>query len=102
MIYSGRKVVAVAGTPVTLTSTRTPAGWVTVQAWSGNTGAIYIGGSTAAKDDGTNKAYTGHQLLPGDFLNLREMGGPSYLDLQYVYMDADNAADGCCFNYGRR
>jgi len=74
-----------------------------VAAWDGNTGAIYVGDITTAYDASANgKSYTGHKLVPGDFVNLREIGGTTYLDLQNIYIDADNNGDGCCFNRGVR
>lgn len=102
--HTGRQSVTTPGTRVALTpAVRTPASWTTIQAWDGNTGAIYVGDRTVAYDASANgKSYTGHKLVPGDFKNLREIGGTTYLDLQNVYIDADNAADGCCFDYGAR
>jgi hypothetical protein len=102
-MHTGIKSVTTAGTRVALASARTPASWCTVQALDGNTGPIYVGDSAVAYDASANgKSYTGHKLVPGDFVNLREIGGTTYLDLHNVYIDADNAADGCCFNYGVR
>jgi hypothetical protein len=102
-LHTGRQSVTTPGTKVSLTSARTAASYVTVQAWDGNAGPIYVGDSTVQYDVSANgKSYTGHKLVPGDFANLREIGGTTYLDLKNVYIDADNAADGCCFNYGVR
>lgn len=109
MLYTLTKTVAAPGTPVALASTRTMASWVTVQAFSGNQKPIYVGGIDENKatnvsydSGGTGLTYKGHMLLPGDFMNLREMGGSTYLDLNRIYMDADAANDGCTVNYGRR
>ena len=102
-MHTGRQSVTTPGTKVALTSTRTPASWCTVQAWDGNTGPVYVADSSVAYDASANgKSYTGQKLVPGDFVNLREIGGTTYLDLKNVFIDADTAADGVCFNYGVR
>lgn len=106
MIRTGRKAVAAAGTPVTLLastvdhSIRT-AGWVTVCADKDNTGIVYVGGSNTCNASAPG-GYIGHPLLKGEFLNIREMGGPSYLDLALIYIDADTNNDAVTFNYGQR
>ena len=112
MLYTITKAVTTHGTPVPLATSRIPASWATVQAFSGNTGAVYVGGIDpttklpAVRNDADNGndglSYKGHKLAPGDFANLREMGGVTYLDLQYIYMDADNSLDGLICNFGRR
>jgi hypothetical protein len=101
MIYSGRKAVTTAGVKVALADTRTMAGWVTVCADKDNVGIVYVGGSNVANASAPG-GYMGHPLLQGEFLNLREMGGPSYLDLRYIYIDVDTSDDAVTFNYGRR
>lgn len=106
MIRSGRKAVAAAGTPVTLLATTVDhairmAGWVTVCADIGNTGVVYVGGEDVQNASGVG-GYIGHPLAAGEFVNLREMGGPSYIDLATVYVDADTSADAVTFNYGIR
>ena len=112
MLYTGTATVAAHGTPVALAAVRTPASWVTVHARANNAGPVYVGGVTdvaaplntdAVKNAVDNaNAYVGHRLIPGDFVNLREMGGATYLDLRYIYVDADNDGDVVTFNYGRR
>ena len=113
MIYSGRKQVAAAGTPEPLVATRTMASWLTVVALRDNDGIVYVGGV-----DETNKAcavvkgsttMVGHPLIKpnaatdaSDFCNFPEVGGPAYIDLSKIYVDADNNGDGVAFNYGRR
>jgi len=101
MIYSGRKAVTAAGTPVPLTSTRTAAAWVTVCADTGNSGVVYVGGTNVQNAAGSG-GYIGHPLSAGEFVNLREMGGPSYIDLKYIYVDADTTNDAVTYNYGVR
>lgn len=102
-MHTGNKTVATPGTRVALAASHVAASWITVQAFLSNTGPIYVGDSTVSYDSLANgKSYVGHILLPGDFCNLREMGGPTAYDLQNIYIDADNALDGCNFNYGRR
>jgi hypothetical protein len=62
-----------------------------------------VGDATVHYDASTDgKSYTGHKLVPGDSIPLSEIGGSSYLDLHEVYLDADTAADGVNFTYGRR
>lgn len=102
MIHSGRATVTTAGTRVALASVRTPAAWVTVVADKDNTGYIYLGDITVQNNQGSTKQYIGHPLNKGDFANLRELGGPSYIDLKYVYIDADTSGDAVTFNYGVR
>jgi hypothetical protein len=41
-------------------------------------------------------------MSEGEFVNIREMGGPSYIDLSLVYVDADTSNDAVTFNYGIR
>ena len=102
-LHTLKKSVAAPGTRVALAATRTPASNAIAQSFDGNTGPVYIGDSTVAYDSGSDgKSYTGHKLVPGDSVPLSEIGGGSYLDLQSVYIDADNAADGVCITYGRR
>jgi hypothetical protein len=89
------------------------ASWLTCIALRDNTGIVYVGGV-----DETNHAcavvpgaatHVGHPLVQpalatdgADFCNFREIGGPPYIDLNLIYIDADNDGDGVAFNYGRR
>jgi hypothetical protein len=109
MLYSIRKSVTTHGTPEAFTSDRVIASWCTAIADINNSGPVYIGGldpdtkSCGVKNqvDNTN-LYVGHLLLPGDFMNIREMGGVTYLDLRQVFIDADNSGDSCLLNFGKR
>jgi hypothetical protein len=102
-LHTLKKSVATPGTRVALAATRTPASNAIAQSLDGNTGPVYVGDSTVAYDASANgKSYTGHKLVPGDSVPLSELGGGSYLDLQNVFIDADNADDGVCVTYGRR
>jgi hypothetical protein len=113
MLYSLRKSVSATATPEALATSRTIAGWVTIQASVDNSAPIYAGGiadttpptptTPAVKNSVDNVGlYVGHRLAPGDFCNFREMGGPAYLDLQYIYIAVDSAGDSVVVNYGRR
>lgn len=108
MLYTGRKVIALAITPEPLKSSRTPASWLTIQANITNQGPVYVGGLDETKVVAVRNSvdnaglYIGHRLIPGDFCNEREIGGPTYLDLQYVYVAVDTDGDWVTFNYGRR
>ncbi|NIR31662.1 MAG: hypothetical protein GWN84_20590 [Gammaproteobacteria bacterium] len=79
---NGEKLVATAGTAVTLVgaSTIVKSG-VRIKARKGNTGTVYIGDSNV---DSTN----GYPLEPGEseFVEIE--------DLQSIYIDADNNSDG--------
>lgn len=105
-VRSGRKAVTTAGTPVTLLASTVDhairmAGWVTVCADKDNTGVVYVGDSTTQNASGAG-GYIGHPLAKGEFVNLREMGGPAYIDMAQVYVDADTSLDAVTFNYGQR
>jgi hypothetical protein len=105
-VRSGRKAVATAGIPVTLLATTVDhavrmAGWVTVCADLDNTGVVYVGGTEVQNASGAG-GYIGHPLAKGEFVNLREMGGPAYIDMATIFVDADTSADEVTFNYGQR
>lgn len=102
MIYSGRATVAAAGTRVALATDRTMCGWLTVHANAANSGYVYLGDATTAYNAGGTKQYIGHPIAKGDWVSFRELGGPAYIDLSMVYVDADNNGDKITFNYGRR
>jgi hypothetical protein len=102
-LHTGRASVVTPGTKVPFAATRTPANNGYIQAWDGNTGPVYVGDSTVAYDSSANgKSYVGHKLVPGDSIPLSEIGGSCYLDMQNVFIDADNAADGANYTIGRR
>ena len=96
MIYDGNKTVAAAGTAEALMSSRTPASWVTVQALLTNTSSVYVGASTVDSGRGIE--------LPSalDSWSIPELGGPTYLDLSTIYVDAAVNGEGVKFIYGRR
>lgn len=118
MLYTFRKTSTTPGTPVALRSSRTPASWCTVQAINNNTKPVYIGGvnpdtkAVAVQNaSGGAGTYVGHRLIvlgvAGDtvdstFLNLRELGGATYLDLSKVYLDVDSSGDGVEVTFGVR
>lgn len=110
MLHSGRATVLVAGTKVPLSSSSEPemASWITVVGDVSNTGTVYIGDSTVKNAAAGVKTYIGHPLvIPAagaqpNFLNIREIGGPTIYDLRYIYLDADTGGDSVTFNYGRR
>lgn len=110
MLHSGRATVVAAGTKVPLSSSSTPemASWITVVGDLSNTGTVYVGDSTVKNAAGGAKTYIGHPLVKPaagaqpNFLNIREIGGPTIYDLRYIYIDADTSGDTVTFNYGRR
>jgi len=107
MIYSARKSVTTHGVPVPLLASTVDhidrmAGWCTVCADKDNTGVVYVGGTNTCNSTDNAGAYIGHPLAKGEFVNLREMGGPSYIDLATIYVDADTSLDAVTFNYGTR
>ncbi len=107
MIHSGRKNVTSATVPEPLVPSSTAhisrmASWVTVIADKDNSGYVYIGDSTTTNASGGYRTYVGHPLSPGDFLNLRELGGATYLDLSGIYVAVDSSGGGVTYNYGIR
>jgi len=107
MIYSARKAVTTHGTPVPLLASTVDhivrmAGWCTVCADTANAGVVYVGGTNTRNSTDNAGAYIGHPLAAGEFVNLREMGGPSYIDLALIYVDANSSADAVTFNWGTR
>lgn len=107
MIHSARKAVAAHGTPEPLLASGVShvirmAGWCTVCADKANSGVVYVGGTNTVNSTDNGGAYVGHPLAAGEFVNLREMGGPPYIDLNLIYVDADTSADAVTFNWGIR
>uniref|UniRef100_A0A6M3KKS2 Uncharacterized protein n=1 Tax=viral metagenome TaxID=1070528 RepID=A0A6M3KKS2_9ZZZZ len=93
ILTSGRKVVAAAGTAVTLESDRREVAVVIITAETGtvaNTGYIVVGDSDV---DETAATRTGHPLAAGDSLTLYGV------DLSKVYIDAGVSGDGVTFLY---
>jgi hypothetical protein len=105
MIYSEKGTVTTAGTRVPLAASRNMCGWLTVHANVVNgqgTGYIYLGDITTKNNTGGPKAYIGHPIKAGDWVSFRELGGPAYIDLSTIYIDADGDGYKFTFNYGRR
>lgn len=102
MIYSDRATITTAGTKVALAATRTMCGWLTIHANALNAGYVYVGDSTTQNNAGGAKTYVGHPINADDWVSFRELGGPAYIDLRNVYVDADNDGDKITFTYGRR
>ena len=101
MIYTTNITCTNANTAYPLASVRTPAGWVDIRAYKAsggaNTGNVYIsGGSTSANATAT----TGYPMKPGDEIHIHPLGGKSYIDLQQLWVDADNASDAIRIMYG--
>lgn len=107
MIHSGRKNVASASVPEPLVPSSTAhltrmASWVTVTADTNNSGYVYVGDSTTQNSGGGAFTYIGHPLAAGDFVNLRELGGATYIDLSGIYIAVDSSGGGVTYNYGIR
>lgn len=83
----GSKNVTTAGTRVQLSSTSIPCKWVIITAKVGNTGTVYIGGSTVATARGK------------PLVNLQEII-INVNDVSKVWMDSDSNGDGVTFCYG--
>lgn len=64
MIYTTSNVVASTGTPARLSSERTPATWVLVQAVTDNTDVIYVGGVNPASTQTTLISASGLVGIP--------------------------------------
>ncbi len=94
-LQSGSKDVAAAGTAERLAASRTPAVWVIVQAKSGNTGTIFLGGAAVA--DGN-----GGELAAGDSVKLSRNTEFEDYDLYDIWVDTDSAGDGVVFLYFQR
>lgn len=87
-LQGGAKTVTTAGTRVQLSSTSVPCIDLIVQAKVGNTGRIYIAGSSVA-NDGSNGIYiTAGLSLPLSVINLTQ-----------VYIDATVNGEGVSFTY---
>ena len=110
MLHSGAATVLTAGTKVPLSTSSTPemASWITIVGDISNTGTVYVGDSTVQNASGGAKTYIGHPLVKPaagaqpNFINIREIGGPTIYDLRTIYVDADTSGDRITFNYGRR
>lgn len=91
-IVSGRKVVAVAGTPEALTAAALSISWVIVTAETDNTGLIAVGDTAIDAAAGTQQ---------GTILAAGQSATIPIDDLSKVYIDASVAGDGVAFNYGQ-
>jgi hypothetical protein len=100
MIRNFSKSVATAGTAVALQAGRTPAAWAVIQAFKGNTGSVYIGGSASSPTNGGAAANT-IELAKGDSISLPAMGVTEPYDLSTVLVNADTGNDGVHVVYGR-
>ena len=90
-IFDGRKVVAAAGTAVTITSATLAVFWVVFTAETDNTGIIALGGSTVVAAQTTQR---GLLLLAG------ESSPPMFdADLNLTYIDATVTGDGVSYAY---
>lgn len=105
MIYAGKKVVTVAGTPEPLTSTRTPACWVKIQGSATNDGLISVVGC-GVKDPYNPSSTTdntgGIDIVGGGILEMGDSAAINYYDLNKIYIDAATSGEGVKFLYGRR
>lgn len=89
-IGTGRKVVAAAGTAVTLESSSHAVDSVLITAETNNTGTMAVGGAAVVATVATRQ---GTPLNAGDSITLR------LVDLYEVYIDATVTGDGVTFTY---
>ena len=82
-VYTGKKTVPTAGTPVVLAAAQ-PVTSVTVKALSTNTGTIYVGNSAVASTNG-------FQLAKSDSVSL------DILDLSTVWIDSSVNGEGVTY-----
>lgn len=94
-IYTGTQTVTTAGTRVALTAVRTAASWLIVTGRPANVGNIFVGGADVTSTNGIPVAAGGSFSFP-------DVGGPTYLDLKDIYIDAANNGDQVIYIYGRR
>lgn len=86
--------VAAAGTRVQLTSSSpTPCRSIIIQANSGNTGDIYIGGVTVSS------SVYGIRLTKGSSITISNDLNDAKIDLSGFYIDAGTSADGISILY---
>ena len=90
-IGDGRKVVASAGTRVSLVASATACCWVILAALEGNTGTVVVGGSTVIAASATR---LGVPLNKGDSIGL------SVTNLNEIYLDSTVDGEGVTFVYG--
>lgn len=89
-ISNGNKVVAVAGTPETLTAVSTPSKLVTITALASNTDTVVIGSATVVA---ALVGRSGSPLEPGDSID------SNIDDLNNLYIDAVVSGEGVSFTY---
>lgn len=89
-VGDGRKTVTTAGTRETLVGSATPCVHLTVQALTGNTGYVVIGGSTVVAAVGTRR---GIALAAGEAVPV-----PAD-DVQKIYADVETSGEGVSFVY---
>ena len=93
ILKDGSATVAAHGTRVPLSATaKTMANWITFYAKAGNSGNIYIGGSTVSSTSG---AIMGQ----GDAFVTWPMVAFNAYDLNQIYIDSDNDGEGVQFVY---
>lgn len=88
----GRTVVTTAGTRVQLSSTSTPASWVTVIALSSNTNQVNVGDVGVVAATGTTER--GVPLLPMDSVTFKNV------NLANMYIDSRVNGEGVTYLYG--
>lgn len=84
-LSGGRKLVAAAGTPVQLSSTKALCVGVVIQALRSNSGNISVGGFDVS---GVLGAENGVELVPGQTITV------FCHDLRVIWLDADVSAQG--------
>jgi len=86
-IYDGSKDVTAAGTAEKLTATATPCKFINIFAKAGNTGNIFIGGTTVS----SSRGMVLEQARSTDWFAID--------DVSKIYIDAANNGDGCQYAY---
>ena len=83
---------ATAGTPTALSGTTgtTKVASISITAYPGNTGTVYIGGTGVSAT--SNKG-----LAPGDVLSISTPRSQQFINLDTVFMDVDTSGEGVDF-----
>ena len=92
VVHDGSKTVTTAGTPNPLATPKTMCNWILMQPLVANAGSVYVGASTVT-------ATRGIIMASGDSVVVWPMVSFNCYDLNAIYIDAANSADGVQFIY---